>query len=113
MVVLNETGQAVGDLYWDDGDTIDAYEASLYNRIQFALSSDRTIRSLVPHWNYDSPSPSDTIQDITLIGVRQNVTSVQVNGSIYPNFTYNSAKKLLFIRSLNLPLKNPFMITYQ
>lgn len=112
LVMLNETAGAVGDLYCDDGDTIDTFETGLYNYVQFQVAS-QTLRSSVLHWNYQSPSPSDSLQDVTILGVMDPVTAVNVNGLPYHNFTYNSDKKVLFIRSLNLSLKDSFSIDYQ
>lgn len=111
MVMLNETDQAVGDLYWDDGDTIDTYEQSLYNYVQFEATAN-SVRSIVSHWNYN-PNPKNTVGDVTILGVARPVTTLKVNGEPYANFTYNENKKVLFIRGLNLLLKDPFWINYQ
>ena len=113
MVALNETGRASGDLYWDDGDSIDTYEQSLYNRVQFEAAAN-TVRSNVLFWNYKNPKESgDTLGDVTILGVKgQDVIAVTVNGLSFSTFTYNPNKKVLLIRGLGLPLKDPFLISY-
>ena len=109
LVALNETKQAVGDLYCDDGETIDAYILSQFNFIQFEASSN-TAKSSVVNWNIES---SSTVRDITILGLSDPVSIVTVNGLPHPNFSFNSIKKVLFLKDLGLPLKNPFEIKFQ
>ena len=109
LVALNETGQAAGDLYWDDGETIDAYLLSRFSFIQFEADF-KMFRSAVVNWNNDA-QPSN-IQSITVLGLNHPISAVSVNGISYRSFTYNVSKKVLFIRDLQLPLKNPFVINY-
>ena len=110
MIMLNETGQATGDLYWDDGDTIDAYEQSLFNLIQFSATN-RTVFSNVLHWNYEAPAPG-LVRDITILGMSDQISSVFVNGVEHSDFTYNLAKKVLYVRNMNSPLKSVFSLTF-
>lgn len=108
LITLNQTKQAVGDLYWDDGETIDAYRLSLYSYIQFEASANVT-RSFV----FYAADESLSVGDITIVGLNRTIVVVTVNGYMHPDFTYNSIKNVLFIRNLHLPLKNPFVINYQ
>ena len=110
FVMLNETGRAQGGLYLDDGDAIDAYEQSLFNLVQFTASTD-TVFSNVAHWNYEAPSPC-LVRDIIVLGMSDRISSVVVNGVDYSDFSYNSAKKVLYIRNMNLLLKNSFTVKF-
>lgn len=110
LVALNETSQATGDLYLDDGDTIDAYELSLFNYIWLEASA-RAVQSHVLHWNYHSSNM--ILENVTIIGLKSPVHRVTVNGIPYNNFDYNSDRKALFIRALNLALKEAFVINYE
>lgn len=107
LVSLNETENATGDLYWDDGDTVDAYLLSLYSYIKFEASSSM-IQSAIINWSDDSL----TLGDITVLGLNRPITAVTVNGYLHSDFTYNSIKKVLFIRNLSFPLQNQFVIRY-
>ena len=109
LVALNETGQAAGDLYWDDGETIDAYLLSRFSLIQFEADF-KMVRSIALNWNRDV-EPSN-IQSITVLGLNHPITVVYLNGILHRNFSYNALKKVLFIRDLQLPLKNPFAVNY-
>lgn len=109
LAALNETRQAVGDLYWDDGETIDAYILSRFSYIQFEATFNMA-KSTVVKWNSEA-RPSN-VRDVTIIGLNSPVSVVTVNGISHSSFTYNSIKKVLFIKDLQLPLKNPFVINY-
>lgn len=110
LVALNETKQAAGDLYCDDGDTNDAYLLSQFNFIQFEAFSNM-IKSSVVNWNIESSSL--TVRDVTILGLSDPVSVVTVNGIPHSSFTFNTIKKVLFLKDLKLHLKNPFVISYQ
>lgn len=110
LVTLNETKQAIGDLYCDDGEMIDAYVLSRFNLIQFVASSS-TIKSAVINWKNDETSSS--VRDVTILGLSSPVSVVTVNGFPHPSFMFNRISRVLFIKDLQLPLKNPFVISYQ
>ena len=110
IIMLNETGQAAGDLFWDDGDTIDAYEQSLFNLIHFTAST-HTVFSSVVHWNYEALVPG-LVRDISILGMSDQISSVVVDGVRHTDFTYNLAKKVLYTRNLNLPLKTAFTLKF-
>lgn len=109
LVTLNETKQAIGDLYCDDGEMIDAYLLSRFNLIQFVASSSM-VNSTVMNWNDETSASS--VQDITILGLSSPVSVVTVNGLLHPSFTFNKVKRVLFIEDLHLPLKNPFVINF-
>ena len=91
-MALNETGQAAGDLYWDDGETIDAYLLSRFSLIQFEADF-KMVRSIALNWNRDV-EPSN-IQSITVLGLNHPITVVYLNGILHRNFSYNALKKSL------------------
>lgn len=108
IVALNEKGQALGDLYWDDGESIDAYQRSLYNHVQFKASRG-VIQSKVVHGKDEEL----WMRDVTVLGVDRPIVAVTVNGRECSNFTYISDTNVLYIRDLHVNLMKPFLINYQ
>ncbi len=83
LVAQSEWGTASGNLFWDDGDSI---ETTLYNYFEFSLTNAiLTINALVRNYK-DSPM---RLEIVKILGVNNPVTSVNVNGKIYTNFLYN------------------------
>jgi len=50
-VALNSSQQAFGELYWDDGDSLNSMEKDIYSLIQF-ISDDNCLRSQIIHLGY-------------------------------------------------------------
>ncbi|KAF9408035.1 hypothetical protein HW555_012147 [Spodoptera exigua] len=55
LVVPDRDNQAKGELYWDDGDSLNTYEEQKYSHIEFSLNITE-IRSTVQWWGYGVPS---------------------------------------------------------
>lgn len=109
LVMLNETKQAYGDLYWDDGDTIDAYDQSLFNYYVFEAILGRFSSTCV---HSHDKMPNAIVSDVSIIGVDLPVSSVTVNGKAFTNFAYESEKKILHIIGLQLSLDHALVITF-
>jgi hypothetical protein len=83
FVAQSQAGTASGNLFWDDGDSI---EIKSYNYLEFSLANAiLTINALVRNYN-DS---SMRLEIIKILGVNNPVTNITVNGNIYTNFLYN------------------------
>ncbi|XP_041987755.1 uncharacterized protein LOC121739381 [Aricia agestis] len=87
VTVAGDTA-ATGELYWDDGDSINSYEEKKYSHIEFEVV-DNELRSTVKWWGYGVPS----IDTITVLGLPK-VKSVTVNGEA-ANFTYGAKTQIL------------------
>lgn len=100
--VSPKTGTANGYLYWDDGDTIGAYENGEYIFHQFSLA-DNTLSSMVVHNKYGGAS-NLVLNKVTIYGVEKGPKSVTVNGNS-ASYSYLSTVKSLkvsgFAASLN------------
>lgn len=71
---LSDDGSASGDLFWDDGETIDTYETDRYTYVVFNVS--QVQRVCPPLWsNLASPGP-------TLSGVLFRMTLMRRPGLI-------------------------------
>ncbi|XP_023943478.1 sorting nexin-14 [Bicyclus anynana] len=94
LVVPDSSGGAKGELYWDDGDSINTYEEKKYRHIEFEVK-DNQLTSVVQWWGYGVPS----INTITILG-QNPISTVKVN-DVTTNFTYNK-HKVLTIAGINL-----------
>ena len=110
LIALNETQQAIGDLYWDDGDSIDTYQTNQYNVLRFTAGTG-SVRSEVVHWNYVRDNLR--FNQLTILGVAQSASLVRINGLLHEDFTFDPLLQVLTVRHLNVPMAQPLVIDYQ
>ncbi|CAF4136997.1 unnamed protein product [Rotaria sordida] len=86
LVAQSALGNATGNLFWDDGDSIDSIETKSYNYFEFLLISNKlTINAIVANYK-DSPMRLELVR---VLGVSKPVTSVTVNEKDHKEFFYN------------------------
>ncbi|CAF4343495.1 unnamed protein product [Rotaria socialis] len=102
LAAQSDSGTASGNLFWDDGDSIDSIETKTYNYMEFSLTNFNklTINTLVSNYK-ESAMRLDLIK---ILGVNKFVTSVTVNGKIYSNYLYNIPDQILLIYALDLDM---------
>lgn len=63
LAIYPQEGQADGELYWDDGESLDSIEKKKYNLYEFKLHSQKTIEIKALHSGYpDKPLKLDQIR---------------------------------------------------
>jgi lysosomal alpha-glucosidase len=110
VVALDSKESANGDLFIDDGDTIDTIENGIYTLVEFiAISSTSTIsiRSTIILNRYTKVTKINTL---TVLGSPE-ICDIQVNGKSYSQFSYNQSTRVLLVSNLNLPVNQVFIIT--
>ncbi|CAB3259578.1 unnamed protein product [Arctia plantaginis] len=108
MVVPDIRHQAEGELYWDDGDSMNSYQEKKYSHIEFLLNGTE-LESSVQWWGYGVPS----LNKITILS-QPAIKSVMVNDQpcVKPcAFTYQNQTRLLTI-TVNLSLDKPFKVRW-
>ncbi|CAF3707781.1 unnamed protein product [Rotaria socialis] len=99
LVAQSAAGNASGNLFWDDGDSIDSIETKTYNYFEFSLVSNAlTIHAIVTNYK-DSPM---RLEIVRILGISKLVTSVTVNEKDYKNFSYNIADQILVVDGLDM-----------
>ncbi|KAL1453811.1 hypothetical protein WDU94_010123, partial [Cyamophila willieti] len=73
LIVLDENGRAEGELYWDDGETLDP---EAYNHIKLYPVDYGTIKVYKQQFKYNISMPID---HITIVGVQERVYYVMIN----------------------------------
>ncbi|XP_047026536.1 uncharacterized protein LOC124634907 [Helicoverpa zea] len=92
LVAPDRDNRATGELYWDDGDSLNTYEEQKYSHIEFSLNNTE-IRSNVQWWGYGVPS----LNRVTVLN-QPPIKMVAINDQpcVKPcQFTYNSQSKVL------------------
>ncbi|CAF3436622.1 unnamed protein product, partial [Rotaria sp. Silwood2] len=102
LVAQSQSGSANGNLFWDDGESIDSIETKIYNYLEFSLTdfNKLTINTLVSNYK-DFAMRLDLVK---ILGVNKFVTNVTVNGKIYSNFLYNIPDQILVVYALDLDM---------
>ncbi|KTF89339.1 hypothetical protein cypCar_00017799 [Cyprinus carpio] len=107
IVSLSEDGLAKGDLFWDDGETLDTYEKDQYAYIYFTVQQN-TMTSEVLH-NHEEATYI-TVETVSFYGVKTEPENITVN-SQEAAFTYHN-NQVLTVRDLGLNLSHNFTISW-
>ncbi|CAF1315715.1 unnamed protein product [Rotaria sordida] len=101
LVAQSALGNATGNLFWDDGDSIDSIETKSYNYFEFLLISNKlTINAIVANYK-DSPMRLELVR---VFGVSKPVTSVTVNEKDHKGFFYNIPDQILVVYGLDMDM---------
>ncbi|CAF0767231.1 unnamed protein product, partial [Adineta ricciae] len=103
-VALDNNQYAQGNLFWDDGESIDTYEHSVYNDFAFSYKSQRL--SIEP-WTYKYPQMGNDVklEDIKVYGMDRAPSRILWNRrelSATTQWTFDSAKNVLSMTKLAL-----------
>ncbi|XP_060754556.1 lysosomal alpha-glucosidase [Neoarius graeffei] len=108
VVCVREDGQANGDLFWDDGESLDTYETGNYAYIMFSLKQN-TMTSEVVRSHVEATYL--TVETVSFYGVKTAPSSVTVN-SQEAAFSYTS-NQVLSVDKLGLNLSQNFTISWK
>ncbi|XP_029433338.1 lysosomal alpha-glucosidase-like isoform X2 [Rhinatrema bivittatum] len=104
---LSQHGTAWGDLFWDDGDSLDTFEREDYSYLLFSVS-ENTFLSHVVHSNVEATSI--TVETLNVTGVKNKPSKVTANGKELP-FSYLE-NQVLVVENLHLNLSVDFSISW-
>ncbi|KAF7223565.1 lysosomal alpha-glucosidase [Nothobranchius furzeri] len=104
---LSDDGSASGDLFWDDGESLDTYETNQYTYIVFSVSQ-KAMTSQVLHSSQEASFLS--VDSTSFYGVPEKPSRVLVNTREVP-FTYRD-NQVLTVTGLGLSLAQNFTISW-
>ncbi|XP_051856102.1 lysosomal alpha-glucosidase-like [Antechinus flavipes] len=107
VAALSQEGIAWGDLFWDDGESLDTFERGNYSYVVFNVSQN-IFTSTVLHCNLEAIYI--TVDGLTVYGVQKQPQVVTVNGQEIP-FSYLE-NQVLSMSGLNLNLSQSFSIQW-
>ena len=90
LVAPSNSGTANGNLFWDDGDSIDI---TSYNYLTFASTETELNITVTERKN---SAATMRLEIVKILGVNKTVDHVTINGEYWSNFLYNSLDKVLF-----------------
>lgn len=109
LVALDINGEAEGNLFWDDGETIDTIENGQYNLINFAAEQN-SVTSSIEQFDYQGDSEM-LLGSISVFGLATPPTNVIVN-SENSAFMYDPQTQVLSLEGLSVRLSEPFVVTW-
>ncbi|XP_072044428.1 lysosomal alpha-glucosidase-like [Amphiura filiformis] len=111
LVALAPDGSACGELFWDDGDSIDSIDKGKYTYMTFEAISSNTIKSAVTKKGFSGPKM--LLGSVTVFGVLSKPQDVKVNNEP-AEYTYDASNKVLRINCSTKPihLEIPFLVKW-
>ncbi|XP_066565478.1 sucrase-isomaltase, intestinal isoform X2 [Amia ocellicauda] len=116
IIALDDTGNANGELFWDDGEARDTVSRGTYIHYQFMVNPG-FLKMQVLHNNYYDPN-NLMFEDIKILGVTDPPTSVFItheqNVTAVPAgyITYDNVKKVLHVTGLQLELGQSYTVEW-
>ncbi|XP_018611814.2 lysosomal alpha-glucosidase [Scleropages formosus] len=108
-VALSAEGGAWGELFWDDGDSLDTYEKKDFSFIVFSAGQDKVVSEpLMVNRALDGL----LLGRVRIFGVLSAPQEVQANGEQVKDIVYHSDTKMLTVSGLHLPMAEPFIIQW-
>nr|XP_008162912.2 lysosomal alpha-glucosidase-like isoform X1 [Chrysemys picta bellii] len=107
IAALSQNASAWGDLFWDDGESLDTFERGDYSYLVFNVTQN-VFTSTVLHANVEATYI--TVDVLSVYGVREKPSRVTVNGKENP-FSYLD-NQVLTVSDLNLNLSQGFSIRW-
>lgn len=108
LVALNEEGSSDGQLYWDDGDSLNTYEEKRFSLSQFSASDN--ILKVKNLYRREIPP---ILSSITIMGVQKIVLGVFINGTPIKTFNYDAVNKVLTITKLDFDWKDNLNVNWK
>ncbi|KAJ8950170.1 hypothetical protein NQ314_008023 [Rhamnusium bicolor] len=107
LVASDQKGAANGQLYWDDGDSLNLYEVNHF-MILFEMR-DGVLRSYNAFIGSDVPP---NLGSVAILGIQKPVTEVTVNG-LAQAFKFDTVHKYLIIDNLDVTFEKPIVISWK
>jgi lysosomal alpha-glucosidase len=108
LAAADQQGDAYGELYWDDGDSLNSYEEKQYSLVDFWMEKG-VLRSENVFWSNENPP---NLGAVTILGIGDPVAEVLVN-NVAQAFRYDTIHKYLLVENLNVELQKPLVITWK
>jgi alpha-glucosidase (family GH31 glycosyl hydrolase) len=110
IAALDDGGNAVGSLFWDEGDTPDTYETGNYFQGSYVVNQ-RTLTGGIDVNGYSEVS-SLHFATVSVWGVATAPSQVTVNGSPWSSYIYDGSRQVLDISQLSITVNSAFTITW-
>ncbi|GAB1607821.1 lysosomal alpha-glucosidase-like [Argonauta hians] len=109
LVAMDGNLEATGELYWDDGTSLNSVSSGVYNMVHF-LANRTSVHSSVLNSGYVKEGPM-VLGNITVLGLPHHPTTVLFNG-VTVTFTFKPHTKVLYVPGLRSNLLQPFQLSW-
>ncbi|XP_069737638.1 maltase-glucoamylase-like [Phaenicophaeus curvirostris] len=115
IIALDDNGEAVGDLFWDDGESTGTVDSKSYIFYDFKVSNN-VLEMNVANNNYADPNQLK-FEEVKILGLLQEVVSVTVlqNNNVQNSshtVTYNPVEKVALVQGLQLDLGKSYSLRW-
>ncbi|XP_072299488.1 lysosomal alpha-glucosidase [Eucyclogobius newberryi] len=108
-VALSTGGYAWGDLFWDDGESLDTFEKTNYSYVIFIAGQAQIVSDPV---TLNGGLDGLVLGGLRVLGVPSAPRYVLANGEKVRDFTYRSDTKVLTVNKLTLPMSKVFTVQW-
>ncbi|XP_067668991.1 sucrase-isomaltase, intestinal-like [Haliotis asinina] len=115
IVALDKEGRAEGELFWDDGESIDTYETDHYLLIKFRMPKYGELHvvqtgsvSVFP----PPPPPPPPLDQLDIYGLQTIPLSVSLDGHVVPVDNIRQSYAITSLLNLNMTLTSNHTITW-
>ncbi|XP_033207574.1 lysosomal alpha-glucosidase-like isoform X2 [Belonocnema kinseyi] len=111
LIALDDEKTAKGELYWDDGDSLDSIEKGQYRWLRFTVKNNTLVNKAVK----GSFAEKMDLARIQVMGLAvKGISRVLVNDKEISKdqFHYNKEPSYLFVKNLGLDLKEKFTLSW-
>lgn len=110
LIALDHVNKAKGELYWDDGDSLDSYEKGQFVWLLFEVKND-TLSSLKVEKKSEFEEKI-VLNRVEIWGIGKNVTQVYLNGRKIP-FEYDNEGNYLDAANLQIDPRHEFKLSWK
>ncbi|KAM6905326.1 lysosomal alpha-glucosidase [Xenentodon cancila] len=108
-VALSAAGWAWGDLFWDDGDSLETFEMQNYCYVIFAAGQSQIVGEPL---KLNGALDNLVLGGLQVFGVLSRPLYVLANGEKVTEFTYCAHTEVLTVTSLTLPMSKVFTVQW-
>ncbi|KAM6957048.1 lysosomal alpha-glucosidase [Aplochiton taeniatus] len=108
-VALSAGGWAFGDLFWDDGDSLDTFQTGDYCYLVFMAGQSQVVSDPL---KLSGALDGLVLRGLRVFGVASPPRTVWANGDKVQDFSYRSDTKVLTVAGLSLPMSRVFTVQW-
>jgi alpha-glucosidase (family GH31 glycosyl hydrolase) len=110
IVALDETGQASGSRFWDDGDELDSHLNGNYVYETYSCSAG-VLQNTVEHDGYPEADNLE-LDDIRIFGATSSISTVTINSNAHSDWDQDAGTMAITIRNANIQFTTDFEVTW-
>ena len=111
LVFLDENQLATGEIYWDDGDSLDTYENGDFTHIKFECNSTEFNTETMQN---SSLLPIPKMHAVIITGLNKKPDKVlTLNGQELEDFMYDANLQILKLDNLNIDMTVKLTMKWQ